>query len=363
MTNDARTIAPLPLKIEEIDRDWLTRALRTRAPGVGLHGFETLEVIHGTCTKARLRLDLDEAAQRAGIPEQVILKGGFELHSHEMPYMHESEVRAYRDMLPVLRLPSPASYFAEFDRERGQGIVIMEDLTVRGVHFCSALRPQNKEQVARRLSVLARFHAQTWGSPELEPGGRWDWLDVMVPEVGGHMAQFLQPDIWQRYVAMPRGAAASVRFHDRAWMAQALDRLAVLAAQLPHAVLHGDTHLGNLYIEPDGTPGFLDSVTHRWPAIEEIAYHIAGALDPIDRHAWERDLVRHYLEELALHGVDVPPLDEAMRQYAAFLAFGYMIFVINDSAFQPESINTAYTARFSAAMIDNDTIGVLETIG
>ena len=51
-----------------------------------------------------------------------------------------------------------------------------------------------------------------------------------------------------------------------------------------------------------------------------------------------------------------------MRQYAAFLTLGYCIFIINEAHFQPEAINTAYTARFSAAMIDNGTLETLATI-
>jgi putative component of membrane protein insertase Oxa1/YidC/SpoIIIJ protein YidD len=354
---------PLPLSLEEIDRDWLTRALRTRAPGVGLHGFEVLDVVHGTCTKVRLRLDRDEAAARAGIPQRVILKTGFEPHSRQMAHMHLSEVQAYRDVLPVLKLPSPTCYFAEFDPERAQGVVIMEDLAARGVTFCHPLQPHGRDQVARRLAELARFHAQTWDSPEFAPGGRWDWVPTIVPEGGGYLAQFLEPEVWRSFVELPRGRAASVYFQERTWMESALQRLVALATRQPHVLLHGDTHLGNLYVEADGTPGFFDSLPHRWPALQEVAYHITGALDPLDRRRWDRELVAFYLRELGRHGVSAPPaLDEAMKQFAAFLAFGFCIFMVNASAFQPEAINTAYTARFSAAMIDHDTIGVLEAI-
>jgi hypothetical protein len=162
---------------------------------------------------------------------------------------------------------------------------------------------------------------------------------------------------------MPRGRAASTRFHDRLWMAQALDKIEILAARLPNGVVHGDTHLGNLYVEADGTPGFFDSVPHRWTPLGEVAYHIGCALDQADRREWERDLVASYLEELAKHGVTPPSLAEAMQAYAALLAFGFCIFMVNDAVWQPEAINTAYTSRFSAAMLDNDTIGALEAIG
>jgi hypothetical protein len=362
MTAVERSARPLPMTVDEITRDWLAAALRTRAPEAGLRGFQIVDINNGTCTKIRLQLDLDEAARRAGIPERVILKGGFETHSRQMHYMHDYEARSYTDVLPTLKLPSPKCYFAEYVAEQKQGIVIMEDLTTRDVTFCHPLQPQTPKQVARRLTNLARFHAQTWGSAEFAPGGRWGWLKLMIPEGGGHLAQFLKPEIWQRYVDMPRGRAASVYFQSLEWMIDAFNRIAMLASRLPHAVLHGDTHLGNLYVEADGTPGFFDSQPHRWPAMEEVTYHIACALDPIDRRRAEKDLLRLYVEELRRHGVDAPSLDETLKHYAVFLPFGFCIFMINESFFQPEAINTAYTSRFSAAMIDNDTIGVLRTI-
>ena len=145
-------------------------------------------------------------------------------------------------------------------------------------------------------------------------------------------------------------------------MAEALERIEQLAARLPQAVVHGDTHLGNLYVEADGTPGFFDSVPHRWTPLGEVAYHIGGALDQVDRRDQERDLMRHYLDALRSHGISPPSLDEAMEAYAVLLAFGFCIFMVNDAVWQPEAINTAYTSRFSAAMIDNDTVGAIERL-
>ncbi len=352
---------PLPMAIEEIDLAWLRHALCTRAPEAELHAFEIVSIDHGTCTKIKIHLHLNEAAQNAGIAEQVIVKGGFEPHSRVMSHMHRSEVRGYRDVLPALGLPHPACYFAEYDDDRKQGIVIMEDLTARGVSLCHPLRPHTPAQVSRRLSELARFHARTWASAEIRPGGRWHDLEVVLEN--DPFAAFLQPEAWQRFVDLPRGRAASVHFHDLEWMVRSLERLRVLAARLPQAVIHCDTHLGNLYVEPDGTPGFFDSLPHRWSPIAEIAYHIGCALDPMERRAAERELVAGYLSELSSYGVHAPDLDETMEHYAAFLAYGYCIFIINDAVWQPEAINTAYTARFSAAMIDNDTRGALDRIG
>ena len=353
----------LPTEIEGITSDWLETALSGYAPGVRVRGFEKVDFINTTCTKIRLKLDLENNREDAPIPETVILKGGFEPHSRAMWTMHFTETHSYSTLMPAAGMRTPVAYFSEWDEAAKQGIVIMEDLVARGVEFCSPIKPQGFEEIARRLKELARLHALDYGSKELDPGGRWDWLDDTPANLLVYFDHFLQPDIWNDYLASPRGAAVSTRFHDRHWMRDALAKTGVFSRGLPYATCHGDTHLGNLYIDIDGEPGFFDSLPHISAAMQEITYHITNALDVPDRRAHERDLVAHYRYELASHGVEVPSLDELMRQFGIFLANGYMIFIVNASEFQPEAINTAYTARYSAAMLDHDTMGLIAELG
>ncbi|WP_167854920.1 phosphotransferase [Mangrovimicrobium sediminis] len=353
---------PLPLTIEAITADWMTRALRQKAPGITVERVEVVDLIRGTCTKIRLRLEVDEAGQRAGIPPTVILKGGFEPHSRAMSNMHRMEALAYGELLVENPLLSPVCYFAGYEEEQQQGIVIIEDLVARGVTFCHPQVPQTYAQVARRLEVLAGFHARTWDSPALQPGGRWDCTHDVIAAFAPYMSQFFTDEIWTRWTSSPRGAAASTRFHSMQWMRETLDKLVQFSQRFPKCVIHGDTHLGNLYEDPDGSPGFFDPQPHQSPGMYEVAYHVGGALDPADRKRWESALVQHYLDALAGHGVTPPAFDVAMQQYAAYLALGFCIFLVNDDIFQTEAINTVYTARFSAAMLENNTLDVLAGI-
>jgi hypothetical protein len=353
---------PLPITVDEITPEWLTFALRTRAPGVTVKGFEVVDVVNTTTTKVRLRLDRDADATDAGLPELVIVKGGFQEHSRELAKMHLREVRAYRDVFPDVPLRTPECFFADYDAERRQGIVIMEDLVARGAEFCHATEPQSYEQVARRLSALAAFHATTWDSPALRPGGKWsdlvDFFDVMR----GFFDKYTAAEHWSRFISAPRGAATSVRFHDRAWMIDGWTRVTRLGQSLPQCVLHGDVHLGNLYIDTDGAPGFFDPLISRGPGMLEVSYHVSAAVDLADRSRWEGDLVRHYLDELRRNGVEPPPFDEAMRQYAIFLIYGLFIWMTTESHYQTEVVNTANAARVSAAMIDHDSIALIAGI-
>ena len=355
-------IYPLPIQMDGLSTPWLEAALQSWNPGISLRDSEIVDVNNGTCTKVRMHLDLDEAGKAAGIPESVIVKGGFEAHSRLMHDMHGQEVHGYADVAPHTPLRMPACFFAGYDAQAQQGIVIMEDLVARGVEFLHPQKPQRPELVAKRLSRLAQHHAMTYGRPgEFAPGGRFGWATHTADST--HFDSILVPDVWKSYIDSARGAAASVCFHDLDWMVRANRRVGAFAKAQPPVLVHGDTHLGNLYIDVDGEPGFFDSLPHISAAMQEITYHITNALDVPDRRAHERTLVAHYRYELASYGVEVPSLDELMRQFGIFLANGYMIFIVNASEFQPEAINTAYTGRYSSAMLDHDTIGLIEGLG
>jgi hypothetical protein len=360
-----RSHFPLPIELSEITPQWLTAALRIRQPGVTVQEAEILDMVRGTTTKIRLKLAFDDTGKAAGLPEIMILKGGFEPHSRAvgMDQMFEREARAYRDVFPAMPLPSPACYFADYDAERKQGIILMEDLTRIGATFCSVLRPQTHEEVARRLVVLARFHAQSWNSPELAPGGRWgdlfEFFGIMQP----FFEHYMQPENWDRFIAAPRGAASSVRFHDPEWVKRSWRKMTAFSRSLPQCVIHGDIHLGNLYVYPDGTPGFFDSLASTAPGMLEVAYHISGSLDSADRRRWEGSLIQVYLDELARNGVNAPPFDEALRQYTILLLYGHFIFMTNEVERQSEPRNCAVVSRVSAAMVDLDFAKAIETAG
>ena len=42
------------------------------------------------------------------------------------------------------------------------------------------------------------------------------------------------------------------------------------------------------------------------------------------------------------------------------IAYGLFIFLINETQFQTEAVNTAYCARFGAAALDHDTVALTQ---
>ena len=348
----------LPTTVEEITREWLTEALGHECPGVEVARSRVIDIIPGTSTKIRFALEYNTAGDGAHLPPTLIVKGGFEEHRSTMRMLYYNEVRAYRDWLPWVTINTPRCYYADSNLDSGgqESIVILEDLKSNGRAFCHAQQPQSYRQVSRRLEDMARFHAETWESPELKSGGSLSWVGSRFEDWARvYTDHYLQPDIWQHYANSPRGAAVSLRFLDHRWMTAALEKIAASHLAEPLCVIHGDTHLGNLYVEADGTPGFFDMQVARAPWHLEVAYHIVCALDMADRPRWEQALLVQYLESLKRFGIAAPDFESAWESYRRSIAYGYFIFLINETRFQTEAINTAYTARYSAAMLQLGT--------
>ena len=101
----------------------------------------------------------------------------------------------------------------------------------------------------------------------------------------------------------PRGQAVAAALRDRDRMHTALRALESTRASAVRTLVHGDTHPGNLYIEADGRPGFLDAQMRRSPWVQDVAYHLTASLDLLDRPRWEEALLAHYLRCLREQGV------------------------------------------------------------
>ena len=89
--------------------------------------------------------------------------------------------------------------------------------------------------------------------------------------------------------------------------------MAVASAASPDwCVIHGDQHVGNLFVDAAGVPHLLDwQLVQRGSWSIDIGYHIASTLTVDDRRSAERDLLRHYLDSLRSFGVDAPTWDDA----------------------------------------------------
>lgn len=348
----------LPVQAQGLTAEWFTAALAPAHPGTVVESAQVVEIMPGTSTKIRVALRCNETGRAHGLPPTVIVKGGFEPHSAQLGFMYAAEMRFYRDLLPRMPMNAPRCWFAASDSSSHQSLVVIEDLVPRGVRFCRVQQPHSWSEAEAFLDAMARWHACWWGHPALADGAELGWVGRTFDEFGWMYAnRYLQPAVWEHWMQAPRAQAVAAGLRSRERMQAALQALESTRAAAADTLVHGDTHPGNLYLEADGTPGFLDAQVRRSPWVQDVAYHITASLDLADRPRWEEALLAHYLRCLARHGVAEPPsFEQAWDAYRNELVYGLFIFLINETAFQGEATNTAYAVRFGAAVTQHHSM-------
>jgi hypothetical protein len=345
----------IPKDLSDITPEWLTALLAQQEPGLVVDSVSVVDVQRGACTKVRLAA----RTNRNDFPSSLMMKVGFEQHSAAMREMHVNEYHAYADLVPTVDLNVPKCFGAAMDAE-GRALVVLEDLCLRDVRFLTLQSPIGFDLAKRFLEGLAKLHARWWNAPDLDT--RFGWAPDTSEECVGHYFRLLTaPEEFQRYATSPRGAAMPKVLLDpeRVRAAHLAMTAAHKAENMAMVVNHGDMHLGNLYLDADGTPGFLDMQPRRGAWSIDVSYFLIAGLDLVDRRRWEAALLQHYLHCLAREGIDIPAFDAAWAAYRRDVIWGLLIWMLNSSQFQTEANNTASATRFAMAMIDHDTFAML----
>lgn len=343
----------VPERIEDITPSWMSEALQERFPGVAIERVNVIDVVHGACTKIRLGIEGSDPR----VPPRMLMKIGFEQHSPKMRAMHLNEYNAYRHFLPTVDVSRPTCHAAIVDDD-GKSLVILEDLCLRGVRFLSLQEPIGFDLASAFLRDLAAMHARWWNSPELLT--RFSWVPgTSEQEMEHYFTLLLTPELFQSFATAPRGAAMPRMVRDPARVRSGLAAMRKAHGGMAQVINHGDMHLGNLYTNADGSPGFLDSQPRLGAWSIDVSYFITAGLDLVDRRHWQGALLQQYLAALAQHGVTPPSFDEAFEAYRRDVIWGHLIWMLNGSQFQSEASNTAAATRFAMAMVDLDTFGAL----
>jgi hypothetical protein len=352
----------LPTHLEQIDAAWLTRTLQQRHPHVVVNDLQIVKVISGHTTKVRLQLDLNDAGRDAGIPAQVCLKAnlsGDPLSSKVCAL----EARFYRYVRDELKVPAPASYYADWDDSDGklQGVVVMEDLGAAGGKFGGSTEPLSIDQARQALHGFADLHAGWWGSPKLD---QHRWLNTsMAPgtldaEQYRYLAKYIEANVHlpERQPILPRWF-----LDEPARLSRAFDTLTAheQRQQGPLCLIHGDAHLGNTYARSDGSRLFIDwQLVCKGRPWRDLTYFLIGSLRIEDRRKSDRDLLRYYCDQLAQRGVAVPAFEHVWSEYRLWPVWGMVSWMANTDAWG--QITLPALERFYTAAVDLDTLSYIE---
>ena len=240
----------VPKTWEDITPEWMSEALAAEHPGATIGAVTVESRDDGTNRRARLGLTYSAGSG----PATVFGKAADPAHKAMIRLTSGmfQEPRLFTCGVP-LPLEHPVVYAALIDEADYDFVMIMEDLAARGADPRDATRPMTVEQVATGVRGLGRMHGKYWGERVLRERAL-GWLEPFLP--------------WEGMGAAPLPAALE-RLGDDApveVMRLTIDTLIEsiwkpyirTLTTSPQTLLHGDPHIGNTYVLPNGEVGFLD---------------------------------------------------------------------------------------------------------
>lgn len=111
----------------------------------------------------------------------------------------------------------------------------------------------------------------------------------------------MSPESWDSRFADPavRPPIPETFWGDRERVIKCMETLWATTDEKMVCMVHGDTQVGNTFIDTDGQPGFLDwQCIHVNSAAHDVTYFMTGALTVEERREHERMLYDFYLNEL-----------------------------------------------------------------
>ena len=344
----------IPLDVGDATPEWLSGALGTAVARV-----DVIDAHSGTTGRARLGL---EYADGAGGPESVFLKlAPFDDRQRrfvDTVGLGIAEARFYRDVAHEVPVRVPVVHHAALD-ESGRYAMLLEDLKLSGCRFPSPHDADVADTIAAVIEGLVSLHTKFWGSPRLDDGGDLAWVRAGYRVAFGSGATFVEK---------ARDAFGDQMSSDFRRLADlTIARPAAVAALLaagPPTLIHGDPHLGNLFVD-GSTAGFFDwGMVWRATGMRDVAY-VLGNSTPTDvRRAHERDWVQHYLDLLRAGGIDLG-FDDAWRQYRLLVAYAWNSATSTaamGSRWQAVEVGRGGMGRATAAIEDLETVALIESM-
>ena len=207
------------------------------------------------------------------------------------------ETTFYGHIRPLLDIEAPRSYYARFDPETFNSLIILGDISDEVTEFCSHNTPMPRTRAESEMRLLASLHGTCYRDPrakaELERIPTWPEFFQRTQAFGiregsneGFLAakEVIPPAVYSRFDEIWPKTLLSVERHN----------------QLPLTLAHGDVHLKNWYVAGNGEMGLGDwQCAGRGHWGRDVVYSLATALTTENRRAWEKDLLRYYLDATA----------------------------------------------------------------
>jgi hypothetical protein len=320
---------PAELTCEDLTR--LVHSLHPKIEVVDFDVWENKTYAAGTddvSTAGRIGIDVVLAGEGAeGIHRRWMLKV-CRPDLGDIP-LYENEVRFYTTLRPEIEIEAPTCFGGEYHKETGTFGIALEDLRQRDVDFVNVTSDVSVGQIKTLLSALAALHARYWETPRFETDLSW-----VQPHTSGAIytmfnhpdrvpdmiAKLVESNQFKRELVQAAGQTAEGLYRE-------FRKLQKHQATLPQTLCHGDTHVGNTYLLPDGSAGLTDwQLMARGYCLHDVTYLLMTGLSVGVRRERQRELLAFYRAELEEHGVaDAPGLDTLWLEYRRAAVWGVYI--------------------------------------
>jgi hypothetical protein len=349
----------VPLESSGVTPRWLKDVLGL--PSGAISSVSVVSEDSGTAARARIAV---ESEPDVDVPSHLFLKLTPTNYLQRMMMqvfdLGANEVFFYQALGNHVPVRLPRCHAAMIDTRRGRNVIILEDLADTAL-FRDIRDPATATQAEAVIDAMADQHAAFWGTDRFA-------TDLRSMTGRSAAANFLGDIIRKRFLGNMKGQAAdivpdAVKRQGRIFFERSADIEAMWAAE-PQTVLHGDTHLGNLFFEGDD-PGFIDwQVARAGAGIRDVAYFTSSSLDINVRRTVERRLVERYAERLEAAGIGVD-FDWLWALYRAGFTEFYTSAVAASEAgkrAQDPEVCRVGVERAAAACEDHDSFGILEAL-
>lgn len=242
------------------------------------------------------------------------------------------EVRFYQEIGLANPLPPARPYFAAFDEDTHDFVLVLEDLgRLRNADQTVGCTPADAATV---VDAIARHHAYWWENDRL---AAFPWLRAYTTAPG--FAETVAGNFatgWPRFLEVagadlsPELRAFGERFPSMVpWYLEQI-------ARPPITFCHGDLRLDQLFfaVTADDPPvTALDwQITSLSRGAYDLSYFLSQSLSTETRRNCEDVLIERYGQRLAEHGIDYPA-EELRRDYRLTTAWCFVYPVIGAGQF------------------------------
>lgn len=355
----------LPAHPADLSPAWLTAALRRGGEDRTVVDVAIVGVHDATNLHASIDVTFDDVAAPTRLFVKLPPADPERRARLDWASMGLREVRFYRDLAPRIALRVPVPHVAEIDHATGEFVLVLEHLDGPATALADVLQgidPDLALVAVRDLAALhARFEdpsARLSGAPWLRPSGR----------SSDYGARLLREGIDDPVAPLGDGFVAVAEHYIRH-----RDQLQDAWEEGPATVLHGDPHVGNVFVAR-GDPGEDARLGfYAWglmvvgSPLRDISYLLTMCLSPANRADHERELLSAYLsarDDVGAMGID--PADAWLwhRVQSAYTVVASCQSIRADPTASPgrRAFSAAFVERATAAVDDLDPLEALARI-